>query len=214
MKNNLSFCVVLFFLSFCSLLLLHWKIDWENRKINDIGNDCLVSVDGTDFALAWGSNQRRLSCYKLKGKPGLRYKVAVCLRTSDIVWISGPHYPGLYNDLTIFRMGLINMFDEHERCEADDGYMGECPLKCKCPSGVTRRAERDRMHNHQRSRQEHINERFKNWGCMHEKFRHSISKHRTCFNCVALLTQLAIEHGEELFSIEYDDNLTDQDVGL
>ena len=49
---------------------------------------------------------------------------------------------------------------------------------------------------------------------MHEKFRHSVSKHRTCFNCVALLTQLAIEHGEELFSIEYDDNLTDQDVGL
>ena len=85
MKNNLSFCVFLFFLSFCSLLLLHCKIDWKNRKINDIGNDCLVSVDGTDFALAWGSNQRRLSCYKLKGKPGLQYEVAVCLRTSDIV---------------------------------------------------------------------------------------------------------------------------------
>ena len=190
------------------------KIDWENRKIDDIGNNCLVSVDGTDFALAWGSNQRRLSCYKLKGKPGLRYEVACCLRTSDIVWISGPHYPGLYNDLQIFRMGLINMLDEHERCECDDGYIGECPLKCKCPRGVTRRAERDRMHQYQRNRQEHINERFKNWGCMREKFRHSISKHRTCFNCVALLTQLAIEHGEELFHIVYDDNLTDQDVGL
>ena len=88
-----------FFLSFLSFLLFHCKIDWENRIINDIGNDCLLSVDGTYFALAWGSNQQRLSCYKLKGKPGLQYKVAVCLRTSNIVWISGPHFPELYNDL-------------------------------------------------------------------------------------------------------------------
>ena len=95
-------------------LFLHWKFDWENRKINNIGNNCLVSVDGTDFALAWGSNQQRLSCYKLKGKPGLQYKVAVCLRTSDIVWISGPHFPRFYNDLQIFWMGLINMFDERK----------------------------------------------------------------------------------------------------
>ena len=49
---------------------------------------------------------------------------------------------------------------------------------------------------------------------MHEKFWHSISKHQTCFNWVALLTQLAIEHGEEPISIEYDNNLTDKDVGL
>ena len=106
------------------------------------------------------------------------------------------------------------MLDEHERCECDDGYIGECPLKCKCPQGVTRRAARDRIHQYQHNRQEHINERFKTWGCMREKFRHSISKHRTCFNCVALLTQLAIEHGEELFHVIYNDNLTDHVVGL
>ena len=74
--------------------------------------------------------------------------------------------------------------------------------------------KRYRMHQYQRNQQEHINERFENWGCIREKFWHSISKHGTCSNCVALLTQLVIEHGEELFHIIYDDNLTDQDVGL
>ena len=40
---------------------------------------------------------------------------------------------------------------------------------------------------------------FKNWGCMNGKFRHCVDKHGTCFYCVALLTQLAIEQGEEVF---------------
>ena len=25
------------------------KIDWENRKMEDEGNDCMISVDGADF---------------------------------------------------------------------------------------------------------------------------------------------------------------------
>ena len=29
---------------------------WGNQYVNDIGNDCLASVDGTDFQLAWGAN--------------------------------------------------------------------------------------------------------------------------------------------------------------
>ena len=91
---------------------------------------------GIDFALAWGANQKRLSCYKFKGKPGLRHEVVVCLRTSDIVWISGPHYPGLYNDLQIFRFDLIGMLEPHEQVEADDGYIRECPVKFECPNGT------------------------------------------------------------------------------
>ena len=78
---------------------------WENQYVNDIGNDCLASVDGTDFQMGWGAKYKRFCCHKFKKKPGLQYKVAVCLRTSDIVWISGPHFPGLHNNLQIFQMG-------------------------------------------------------------------------------------------------------------
>ena len=59
-----------------------------------------------------------------------------------------------------------------------------------------------------------MNERIKKFGCMSRKFRHSSAKHGTCFSCVVMLTQLAIEHGSELFSIQYDDQLTDAPAGL
>ena len=142
----------------------------------------------------------------------MRYEVGVCLRTSDIVWISGPHYPGLYNDLQIFRFDLLGMLEPHERVEADDGYIGECPANCKCPNGTTRRENRLRINQLQRSRHERFNERFMNFGCMNQKFRHSVSKHGLCFDCVAVLTQLSIEHGEVIPYFNYDDTLTDQDL--
>ena len=120
-----------------------------------------MSVDGTDFPLAWGANQKRLSCYKFYEKPGLQYEVGVCLRTSDIVWISGSHFPGLYNDLQIFRMGMKDMLEDGERVvEADDGYIGENPLKYKCTNGVNKDPERAFSDQRQCSRHEQFNERF------------------------------------------------------
>jgi len=106
------------------------------------------------------------------------------------------------------------MLDEFERYECGDGYLAECPRYCKCPRGVTARPERELLNQWQRNRHETVNERFKDWGCMRKKFRHSEDKHRTCSNCVAVLTQLAIEHGEELFDLDYDDTLTDIEAGL
>ena len=111
------------------------------------------------------------------------------------MWISSPHYPGLYNDLQIFRFDLIGMLEPHEQVEADDGYIGECPANCKCPN-----------------RHERFNERFVNFCCMNQKFRHSVSKHGLCFDCVAVLTQLSIEHGEVIPYFNYDDTLIDQDL--
>ena len=172
-----------------------------------------MSVDGTDFALAWGSKYKRYSCYKLKGKPGLRYEVCVCLRTSDIVWVSGPHYPGLHNDLQIFRMGLIHVLDHNERVEADDGYLGECPRHCKIPGGFEHN-NRELLQQRQRNRHETVNERFKNFACMNSKFRHSTAKHGDCFRCIAILTQISIGEGEKLFYIAYNDLLTDFAAGM
>ena len=107
---------------------------------------------------------------------------------------------------------MKGMLEDGERVEADDGYLGENPLKCKCPNGVNKDPERAISDQRHRSRHEQFNERIKNWHSMNGKFRHSVEKHGTCFYCIALLTQLAIEHGEEIFSVVYDDKLTDEDV--
>lgn len=185
--------------------------------IDDIGNDCLVSVDGTDFRvkgklLANGRPDKRLYSHKFKG-PGLRYEIAVSLLNQDIVWVSGPYLPGVMNDLQIFRDGLIDMLEPGERVEADNGYFGECPEFCKCPGAVTNLPTRERITKRVRNRHEAYNERFKNWECLKQIFRHGHIKHSMCMRAVVVLTQLAIRDGEVVFDVpEYDDYLDDEDV--
>ena len=92
----------------------------------------MVSVDGTDFCIpqiipwskAWYS-------HKFDG-PGLCYdEVAVCIHTGAIVWVHGPFPPGDYPDISIFRHVLIFMLDSNEQVEANNGYRGEYPRRCK-----------------------------------------------------------------------------------
>lgn len=64
-----------------------------------------------------------------------------------------------------------------------------------------------------RARHETINERLKNFTCLDQVFRHSSEKHAACFRSSAVLVQLAMEAGEEIFAAtEYNDNMTDREV--
>ena len=178
-----------------------------------------MSVDGTDFRvrgklLPNGQPDKRLCSYKFKG-PALRYEVGMCIRTSDIVWINGPFLPGVYNDLAMFwsEGGLRDQLEDDERVEADDGYIGNCPHHCKCPKLMAHREDQKRMKARLRMRHETVNERFKNFNCLQDRFRHPLEKHGNFFRAVAVLTQLAMSGGEELFDCrEYDDRLSDQQV--
>ena len=66
-----------------------------------------MTVDGTDFRIneptpfwpGWKS-------FKFNG-PGVRYEVAECIRSGDLVWINGPFPCGQWPDLKIFREALI-----------------------------------------------------------------------------------------------------------
>lgn len=189
------------------LLLITLQILWENRRINDIGNDCLVSVDGTDFRIkqikpwseAWYS-------YKYNG-PGLRYEVGVCIRTGAIVWIHGPFAPGDYNDIEIFRHAMIAFLEDGERVEADAGYRGEHPRYVKIPDVLEEGTNVQRMRQRLMKRHETVNKRLKNFGCLKQAFRHDLVFHSACFRAVAVVTQLAFENGEPVFQVDYDDLL-------
>jgi len=78
---------------------------------------------------------KRLYSKKLK-RPALRYELAIALRSDNIVWLSGPHLPGLTNDLQIFCSALKHVLDEGGKCEADQIYVGEAPAFIKCPGMV------------------------------------------------------------------------------
>ena len=125
--------------------------------------------------------------------PGLRYEIAVSIKKGDIVWIAGPYICGKWNDLEIFRDGLIYELEENERVEADNGYRALDPEFAKTPSGCSRREERVDMQNTVRARQETVNKRLKQFQCLVQPFRHyDFDKHSQLVCAVAVVTQLAI----------------------
>ena len=103
----------------------------------------MVSVDGTDCKfqqiLIENSNGIKKKINKSLGSfkhkyAGLCYEIAMCIKTSNIVWINGPFLPGDNPDIQVFRQGLIDMLEEGEQVEADNGYIGEAPTYVKCPA--------------------------------------------------------------------------------
>jgi hypothetical protein len=110
------------------------QILFENRKVGDVGNDCLLSVDDTDFCVA-KSYEKPFYLYKFK-KWGFRYKVALCIKTRDIYWCLGPYLPGIWNDNMIFQDGLVIFLEVGERCVTYDGYCGSAPFYANCPGVI------------------------------------------------------------------------------
>jgi hypothetical protein len=175
--------------------LQYTVICWANRFQGDVGNLCLVSVDGTDFQIyQWKPFWKGWFSHKFKG-PGVRYEVGLCIMTGHIVWIHGPFPCGKWPDLKIFRNAMKQQLSPGEKVQADLGYRGE-PDYIVLPTGVNDIGQRVR------ARHETVNKRFKQWGILHRVFRHEVSKHQPAFGSVAVITELAIEHGEELFGVE------------
>lgn len=178
--------------------LQYFVIMWENRLIGDIGNECLVSVDGTDFKMyEWGDFWSGWYSHKFKA-PGLRYEVGVCIRTGHIVWIHGPFPCGKWSDLKIFRQGLKNMLQQGEKVQADGGYRGESN-HIVTPTGVNDMGQKVR------ARHETVNRRFKQFNILQRVFRHELVKHQAVFLACAVITQLALESGEPLYGVNYFD---------
>jgi hypothetical protein len=172
--------------------------------VGDVRNDCLLSVDGTDFRLAMGWSKAFYS-FKFK-RSGYRYEVGLCIKTGDICWWNGPYEPGDWNDEMIFKDALAKNLEVGERCETDRGYRGSAPVKVKCPGGLLADpdpAVKD-MAQRVRCRQETVNERFKNWGILNTPYRHNIFKHQAVFGAIVCLTQLSLR-ANPLFQVEYND---------
>ena len=182
--------------------MLFLQIDLDKRFVGDLYNDCLISVDGTDFSIQ--EYGRKFYSHKFK-KSGLRYEVGVSIIKGEIVWVNGPYECGLWPDIKIFRNSFMSHLGPNERVEADDGYIGEAPEHIKCPKSFTNPAETEKMQQRVRARHETVNKRFKQWGCLSQRFHHEIGRHDDVFRAVAVITQLAIELGEPLFSADYSD---------
>jgi hypothetical protein len=137
-----------------TFFFLH-KIQFENRKRGDVGNDSLLSVDGTDFCVT-KSYKKPFYSYKFK-KSGFRYELALCIKTRNICWWAGLHLPGIWNDTMIFQDGLVNYLEVGERCKTDDGYRGSAPLNAKSPRVIEANLGKAEIQQKVRNGQETVN---------------------------------------------------------
>ena len=148
---------------------------------------CYLTVDGTDFPI------EELTCFDPGwychkfNSAGLRYEVAVTVRSKKIAWINGPFPCGSMPDLLIFRSKLKSLLLQTESVLCDSGY---CDSKCIKPS--ERYDFISSVHNSLRARREAMNGRLKAFKVLSERFRHDLSPHSTCFFAVTNVVQLRL----------------------
>jgi len=162
----------------------------------------LLTVDGTDYE--GPELGRNWYSHKFK-RSAVRYEIALCILTGDICWVSGPYEAGAWPDIKIFRDSLMSHLEKGERVEADDGYIGEHPQWIKCPKGFANLEETEFVQQRCRNRQETVNKRLKQFGVLKQRYRHDLTMHGDIFRACAVLTQLAINDGDKLFSCGYND---------
>ena len=104
---------------------------------------------------------------------------------------------------------MLHHLEDGERCEADDGYVGEAPQRIKCPKSFTNVRETEYMQQRVRNRQESINNRLKFWGILQNAggrgFRHHLSAHGAVVRAVLVIVQISINQGQPLFETGYKD---------
>ena len=168
-----------------------------------MGNDCLMSIDGTDFRIT--QKGPAFASHKYAGKSALRYELGIDILARNLVWVGRPYTAGKWNNIKIFLNELAHCLEPGERVEADNGYVGHAD-KIKCPNNDCNPAENEEMQARVRSRHETFNARLKFWGILGQVYRHNILKHSSVFYACAVITQLIVANEEPLFEVEYGDN--------
>ena len=168
--------------------------------MGDIGNDALVTIDGTDMKVQMHFDKRYFS-HKFHSK-GLRYEVGICILTGCIVWINGPFRCGI-PDIEIARQCLIRNLTLNEMAGIDNEYEGEDwhlrILHYRSKRGKQMKRIAGQHH-------ETVTEHLKHLNMRSNTFRFPLKRHSACFRAMAILTQLNIENGEPLFEVEYNDH--------
>jgi hypothetical protein len=80
-------------------------IVFESRLIKDVGNNCLMSIGGTDFQITQKDPATRgnaFASHKYAGKSAHRYELGINILAGNLVWVSGPYPAGKWNDIKFF----------------------------------------------------------------------------------------------------------------
>jgi hypothetical protein len=159
------------------------QVDLEKCKNCNIGNDCLMSINGTDFRIPQtgkATTNNWFASHKYAGKSALRYKIGVSILGGDLVWIQGPYPAGQITDIKIFNKILRHFLEPGKRVEADNSYVG-ATNKIECLSNLCNPIKNKGMQSHICSHYKTINGWFKMWGILKEVYHYNIRRHGEVF---------------------------------
>ena len=161
-----------------------------------------MTIDGIDFEIQepWlytKENNKKWFSHKFRSS-GLRYEIATCNKTGDVVWLNGPFPCGSCPDIKIFRLGLKNKLGPMEKVVADRGYRGDSRI---CTPNDAKDGEHRKAMGFLRARHETFNGRLKNWGCLYQTYRHDRNKHHMFTESAVVIAQVNISNGNSLFQV-------------
>jgi hypothetical protein len=116
--------------------------------------------------------------------------------------VNGPYACGRYPDLRIARDKIIFLLRVGEKIVADGGYRDGGDFM-ETPTGFNNPDQR--MKKLARARHETVNCRLKRFNILRKLYRHDLQTHGRVFHAIAIITQIGIEAGEQLFDIDYYD---------
>jgi hypothetical protein len=155
-----------------------------------------TSIDGTDcpiheptpFDPKWYS-------HKING-PGVRYEIALCIKSGEIVWAFGGLPCGEYPDLKLARVRFTSELRAGEKAVADRTYRDDTYFINPYNDPESAAIQKDIM-----ARHETVNKRLKQFNALPNFIRHDIVKHKLCFYAVCNITQLMLLNGEPLYEL-------------
>ena len=150
-------------------------------------------MDGTDCQITERKPyNRKYFSYKFNG-PGLKYEIALSIKTGRILWVNGGVPCGVGNDLTLARSKFVKKLLPGEKAVADKGYKDRRYF-------ITPDLVRDdgEFQKKIRAMHENINFGIKTFKAVADKFRHSLPKHILCFFAIVNLVQLKIDNGNPM----------------
>jgi DDE superfamily endonuclease len=171
-------------------------------------NYAFMTIDGTDMPIyETYPFDPALYSYKLNG-PGLRYEIAVCIATGQIVWINGPYKPTQWVDITIFRHKLMWKLLEGEWVVGDGGYSDGNQFVVPKRTGPVWLQEMTAMAT---VRHETINSRMKVWTILRNSYKYGkgtdeqMRRHGQTVKAIANVVNIWLTESPP-FPCHYDDS--------
>lgn len=179
------------------------KIIWPQYPLDTIW---VMSVDGIHFAINEPkhpefSQDKKYFSHK-KQRAGYAYELGICLFSSNLIWMSGPHKAG-QNDKTIFAKpgGLKEALAEHGIMAIGDKFYNGHPNEMSCYNAY----DSDEVKLFKRRallRQESFNSLLKQYAILEGRFRHAgREKFEIAFEAIAVICQYRIERECPLWEI-------------